>query len=269
MRLRVAAMPPGEDPADMLSEGPPERFRELVAAAVDLPVFEVESALSSADMSSPSGRDRTLDEVVPVLAAMGESISRDELVRRVADRLDADPGLVLRRVERGPRAGDRQEAPAAGAQPVTPAQAAQSESGNGQRHALSARELQERALLAMCIASPKEGREFLARATPGHFSSPVVVRAWQWLSDHLDAPISGLPRDDEELVSLVTNLVMTSEREPGSRASMELSLLQLEQHMLEDRLRAARDRGDDREVVTLTRERAGLAEKIARGEAPS
>ena len=31
---------------------------------------------------SPAGRDRALDEVVPVLAAMGESISRDELARR-------------------------------------------------------------------------------------------------------------------------------------------------------------------------------------------
>jgi DNA primase len=270
MRLRVAAMPPGEDPADMLSEGPPERFTALVDEAVDLPVFEVESALGAADMSSPAGRDRTLDEVVPVLAAMGESISRDELVRRVADRLDADPGLVARRVERGEGTGDGlgAAAPEAGERGAAQAQAApaQSATGNGQRQALSARELQERALLAMCIAAPKEGREFLARLTPDHLSSAMVVRAWEWLSDNLDAPMNGLPRDDDELVSLVTQLVMTAEREPGSREAMELNLLQLEQRMLEDRLGAARERGDDQELLRLSRERAGLAERIARGE---
>jgi DNA primase len=265
MRLRVAAMPQGEDPADMLASGPADRFSELVARAVDLPVFEVESALAATDMSSPSGRDRTLDEVVPVLAAMGESISRDELVRRVADRLDADPGLVARRVEQGGgrRAPDR--APAVETAMTPPAPPA--ESGNGQRQALSARELQERALFAMCIAAPKEGREYLARLTPDHLSSDLVRRAWEWLTDHLASPMDGLPRDDEELVSLVTQLVMTAEREPASRESMELNLMQLEQHMLEDRLGAARERGDDAETMRLSRERAGLAEKIARGEA--
>ena len=61
--------------------------------------------------ASPAGRDRALDEVVPVLAAMGESISRDELVREVADRLDADPGLVMRRLAGEPER--RAPAPAA------------------------------------------------------------------------------------------------------------------------------------------------------------
>ena len=272
MSLRVAAMPPGEDPADMLSSGPPERFMEVVDEAVDLPVFEVESALAGADMSSPAGRDRTLDEVVPVLAAMGESISRAELVRRVADRLDADPGLVLRRIEGREKAPDGHRRGAAGgdARATDPGDAAPPRvaSGNGQRQVLSARELQERALLAMCIAAPKEGREFLARLTPDHLSSELVARAWRWLSDHLDAPMDGLPRDDDELVALVTQLVMTAEREPGSREAMELNLLQLEQRMLEDRLGAARERGDDQEQIRLSRERAGLAERIAHGDGP-
>jgi DNA primase len=265
MRLRVAAMPAGEDPADMLAAGPPERFTELVSGAVDLPAFEVESALAAADLSSPAGRDRALDEVVPVLAAMGESISRDELVRRVADRLDADPGLVSRRAGGGAGGapatrGARMDREAEPARPAAPA-------GNGRREALSARELQERALLAMCITSPAEGREFLERLTPEHLSSPLAVRAWEWLSGHLEAPLSGLPRDDEELVSMITQLVMTAEREPASREAMELNMLQLEQRMLEDRLGAARDRGDDREFNRLSHERAGLADRIAHWEA--
>jgi DNA primase len=257
LRLRVAAMPAGEDPADMLEGGSADRFRELVDGAVDLPAFEVETVLGGADLGSPAGRDRALDEVVPVLAAMGESISRDELVRRVADRLDADPGLVTRRVEGGASPRLRGDAPR-----PAPAQPA----GDGQRRALSARELQERALLAMCITEPKEGREFLERLTPEHLSSPLAVRARDWLLGHLEAPLSGLPRDDEQLVSLVTALAMTAEREPASREAMELNFLQLEQRMLEDRLGAARERGDDEEFARLSRERAGLADRIAHWE---
>ena len=57
MRLRVAAMPEGEDPAQMMAEeGGAERFRELVGAAVELPEFQVGLVLDGADVSSPAER---------------------------------------------------------------------------------------------------------------------------------------------------------------------------------------------------------------------
>ena len=229
---------------------------------MELPEFHVRLALDEADLSSPAGRDRALDEVVPVLAAMGESISRDELARLVADRLDADPGLVMRRVggarpERGPAPGagvaakpDGGEPAAAPAAPPRP---------------LSARERREQALLAMCIASPGEGRELLERLTPEHLSSPAVARARDWLAGHLEEPMRGLPREDEELVSLITQLVMRAEREPGGREAMELNFLQLEQAMIEGRIQAAQQGGGD-PPVELQRRRAELAERIAHWE---
>jgi len=101
MRLRVAAMPEGEDPAELVTDGGAERMGEVVEAAVDLPAFQVRAALDRADLGTPAGRDRALDEVAPVLGAMdADSVSRQELVRTVADRLDTDAGLVTRRVGR-------------------------------------------------------------------------------------------------------------------------------------------------------------------------
>ena len=54
--------------------------------------------LERADLSSPAERDRALAELAPVLAEMGESVSREELVRRVAGRLDVDPAMVIGRI---------------------------------------------------------------------------------------------------------------------------------------------------------------------------
>jgi DNA primase len=260
LRLRVASMPAGEDPADMLAAGEADRFRQLILDAVELPEFHVRVALDEADLSSPGGRDRALDEVVPVLAAMGESISRDELARVVADRLNADPGLVMRRLaasdglERTPAPGRAAPKADGEAPPQRPA-----------ARPLSARELRERALLAMCIASPAEGREFLQRLTPEHLSAPAVVRARDWLAEHLAEPLAGLPRDDEELVSLVTYVYTRADREPGGRGAMELNFLQLEKAVIEDQIEAVRKQGGDA-PVELQRRRAELAERIAHWE---
>jgi DNA primase len=263
VRLRVAAMPAGEDPADVLQGGGAERMRELIDGAMELPEFQVRSVLEGADLTSPAGRDEALDEVVPVLAAMGESISRDELVREVADRLDAEPGLVVRRVSGETRGGATARPRASGTVQATPAPAPSDRAAPRPR--LSGRERRERALLAMCVAAPVEGREFLARLTDEHLSAPAVGRARDWLAEHLEDPMGGLPREDEELVSLVTQLVMAAEREPASRDAMELSYLQLEQLLVEGRIEAVSRQGGTA-LVDLQRRRAELAERIAHWE---
>src|SRR5215211_5521092 len=138
LELRVAAMPEGEDPADMLQEGSIGRFREMVERAIDLPSFRVDTALGRGDLGTVAGRERVLGEVGPVLKAMGETaLGFDELVRRVADRLDTDASLVLARVRSAPDA-DAQENGAGGEAPRPVAVS------------LTPRETRERALLAMC-----------------------------------------------------------------------------------------------------------------------
>ncbi|MEX2105507.1 MAG: DNA primase [Solirubrobacterales bacterium] len=258
MRLRVAAMPAGEDPAEMMAEpGGAERFGSLVEAAVELTDFQVGLVLDKTDVASPVERDRALSEVAPVLAGMGESASRDDLVRRVAERLDLEPAMVMGRVVAAQpasggadRAADQRDG--RGAAAPQPRRAAE----------LTSRERRERALLAMCIALPTEGREYLARLTDAHLS-PSGLRAAAWLREHPEDPASNLPHDDDDLAGLITELVMLSRDEPASHESMELNFLLLEQRRLEDELAAAGERGDYERRAALSRERAALVEKIA------
>jgi DNA primase len=251
IELRVAAMPEGEDPADILQDGSTDRFAELVEGAIDLPSFRVRTALSRGDLASVAGRERALSEVAPVLAAMGEAVGRDELVREVADRLDTDPSLVSERVRTAARQGD---GGANGAGAVSTREQTVQE--------LTPRETRERALLAMCIADPKAGRIFIDRLSEEHLS-PSGVPALRWLREHLDEPMAGLPRDDQALVSLVTELVMRAESEPASEGAMQLNFDLLEQQRLEDGISAAQRAGDYEASTKLARERAELTDRIA------
>ncbi|HMI82359.1 MAG TPA: DNA primase [Solirubrobacterales bacterium] len=263
MRLRVAAMPAGEDPAEMMAEeGGPERFRALLDGAQELTAFQVGLVLDRTDVGSPVERDRALAEVAPVLAGMGETASRDDLVRRVAERLDLEPAMVMGRVVAAtPASGGAEEpSPDPGRAPAQPAPR--------QGMELTSRERRERALLAMCIAIPAEGREYLARLTEAHLS-PTGLRAAAWLREHREDPASNLPHDDDELAGLIAELVIMSSEEPASHEAMELNFLLLDQRRLEDEIAAAGERGDYERRAALSRERAALVERIAHAERPA
>ena len=260
MDLRVAAMPEDSDPADMLAEGRGEEFRALVEDALDLLTFWVRTTLSRADTASGVGRDIALDQVGAILRPAEGSVRFDELIREVADRLDTDPSLVRERV-RNAKPSPETDTGATGAsrEPARPAP----------RAPLTPREARERALLTMCIADPKQGRPFIDRLTPEHLS-PSAAKALGWIREHLDAPTSGLPRDDEELYSLVTELVMRSARGEGSdwasERAMELNFMLLEQERLERGITNAREAGQDEERARLIAERAELRNRISQAE---
>jgi DNA primase len=256
LELRVAAMPEGEDPADMLQGGSADRVMKLVDEAIDLPSFRVDVALGRGDLGSLTGRERVLEEVGPVLKTMGETtLGFQELIRKVADRLDTDASLVLARVRSAP---DASAAPAAddnGAKPPKPVAVS-----------LTPRETRERALLAMCISQPKVGQQFIDRLTGEHLS-PSGRPALDWLRTHLSDPMTGLPRDDTALTSLVTELVMRAESEPASEGAMQLNFDLLELQRLEGAIAKAQEAGDYEMHRRLSRERADVSSRIAHGGA--
>jgi len=175
--------------------------------------------------------------------------------------LDLEPAMVMGRVVAAtPATGGREEAAperrdAPRQQPRRPAE-------------LTSRERRERSLLAMCIAIPAEGREYLARLTEAHLS-PTGLRAAAWLREHPDDPASNLPSDDGELAGVIAELVIMSREEPASHEAMELNFLLLDQRRLEDEIAAAGERGDYERRAALSRERAALVERIAHAERPA
>jgi hypothetical protein len=99
--------------------------------------------------------------------------------------------------------------------------------------------------------------------TDEHFAAPVAARARAWLAGHLDEPLQGLGRDDEELLGYVTQLVMRADREPATPEAIDVNYKVLERDRL-DREIAELERANQVPPVELQKKRAELNERIAR-----
>jgi DNA primase len=279
MRLRVASMPSGVDPAELMAEADgPERFRGFLQGAAELTDFQVTRVLNRTDVASPVERDRALAEVAPIIASMEEGASQSELIRKVADRLELEPAMVMGRViastpaTGGPGASavDPGRPPRRGAPPRRGGYAQGGPGEASQQQAprpveLTSRERQERALLAMCIALPEAGAEFLEQLGESHLSRSGQAAA-DFIRAHPDAPAEHIPRENGALAALITELVMMAREQPASKESMELNFLLLDQRRLEEEIAAAGERGDYERRAQLSRERAALVERIAHAQ---
>jgi DNA primase len=249
LELRVVPLPSGTDPADLIQRDGAEAVRRLVGESVPFVTFHVERILARADAGDAEGKDRVLAELRPVLGPLGPSVLREELVRKVAGRLDLSDQLAASLLEGGGAGPGEGASRAAEAVPVRAATAAAT-------LVLDRRERGERTFLALCIALPQEGRAALTRVDPErHFTSELARRAATHLADHLDRPLEGLPPDDEDLATLVSELDARAARGGGvTPENLEHAWLALELARLERAIDAARlaETGD---VTTLSRER--------------
>ncbi len=228
LELRVVEMPEGTDPAELVTAGGPEAFLERMEQALGMIEFQVRRVLADADLDTPSGRDKALQEARTLITAVPErTATRDALVREVADRLDVPADYVAaapaRRTSTDPGrpfAGREQEPePAVPAEPSFAA---------------------ERAFLAMCVASGSLGRDYLERLSDEHLSSPSVRDARTHLVTHFGDPLSGLPEDDPATAALVTGVAMAAQEQgEATEPALRMSFLQLELRRIERELRLA------------------------------
>jgi hypothetical protein len=170
---------------------------------------------------------------------------RDELVRRLADRLDVPVDYVTTQLAALPR---QAPAPVFKAASVTAGDPGRDEPGPPASDVPSpgaASLVAERAFLAMCLASGELGREYLGRLRDGHLSSEIGRKAADHLLSSFDDPLAGLPEDDPGLGALITAAAMqASEQEAATAPSLRMSFLQLELRRVDRELRRATQDGD-------------------------
>jgi DNA primase len=239
IELMVIELPAGKDPADLVAEGGPEAFTQLLERAISVPEFQTRRVLADADLSTPHGRDRALEAVRPILTGVRRPATRNELVSYVSDRLDLPPSNVVTDIA--------QHVATAATVPTT--QAVQP---------LDAMARAERSFLAQCVGRGDLGHRYLLRLTDEHLTSTPLREAREWLKGHFDAPLAGLESEDPTLAALVTDVVALADEEPATDPVLRLSFFQLELRRIERALRHAEREGDFERQRELWEEREGV-----------
>jgi DNA primase len=251
LELRVVPLPEGTDPADLIERAGADAVRERVDSSVPFVAFHVERILERTDTSSAEGRDRAFKQLLPALERLERGAFGDELLRRVAGRLELSETRLASLIEgAGQRNGGSASAGAAGArssatQPIDQAARA------------------ERTFLALCVALPDAGARTLFEIDPEQLiTSEVMRRAARHLAGRTHAPLSDLPVDDEPLARTVADLVARAGRAGSvSPDQLQHALLVLDEARLDRAIRRATAEGDgsvselaqEREVVRAAR----------------
>ncbi len=273
LELRVVPLPEGTDPAELVEREGADELRARVDGSVPFVAFHVERILERADVRSAEGRDRALVELAPVLAEVPPSVLHDELLRRVAGRLELSEGLLATLVVSGGSPADgaaRPSRPSRPSQPSHPSHPSRPSRPSHPSHpspatlpALDQGVRAERTFLALCIALPEAGAAALSSIDPDELlTSELLRRAARHLDGRTGSPLSELPPDDEELARVLADLVARAGRAGDvSVERLEHARLVLERYRLDRAIRRARGEGRA-DVTALAREREAVLEGI-------
>jgi len=172
--LRIAELPEGRDPADVVSAGETHALRKSIETSTSLLQFRIEADLARYDLTEPEARGRAVRSVADVVARHPDSVTRHEYAVFVARRTGVDLDVVVGAVE---AAVPRPE-PAARPRPAS--------------GALSGVEKAERELLRLLLANDPGVRR--ADLT-GLFSRPDHQAAHDLLAPTIAAMEPGEPPD--------------------------------------------------------------------------
>ena len=218
LAVRIVALPPGRDPADVVLADRAGFARSLESAAGVL-TFRVGRALSAGGT-----RDDMYGRAAAILAAAPPSVERDEQVRIVADRLRLTDDLAARL-----SAGRPPDSARADAAPPT-------------RLRRSPRERDERLFLGMALALPERGRELLSELDVAYFSDEPLREA----AGHMRRLLAGEgdTEDAERWAPLMAELNAVAAREAPSEQALEELYWKLRLYRIEDELKTLRQNAD-------------------------
>jgi DNA primase len=206
LELRVVPLPEGTDPAELVEREGPAALRQRVDGSVPFAAFNVDQILQRSDTGTAEGKDRALAELAPVLTELAPSVLRDELVQRVAGRLEIAEGRLAALLS-GESAttppGPRKSNGTGSSLPSAPAGA----------RLVDHQTRAERTFLALCIAMPEHGARMLGEIDAEVLlTSGMLRRAAAHLRDRTASPLADLPADDEVLARTIAELITLAGR---------------------------------------------------------
>ncbi len=109
--LRVAVMPEGKDPADLVRAGELQVMRDAVEESQPLLQFRLTRELERFDLAEPEGRARAVRAAASLIARQRDDLVRREYARFVARRVGTDFDLVVAEIRGESDAGRAEDQP--------------------------------------------------------------------------------------------------------------------------------------------------------------
>lgn len=195
--MRVALMPDGGDPADVVQAGRMDQVLEAVAGARPLLQFRLEREVAGLDLSEPEGRARALHSAASQVARIADPIARREYERFVARLVGVDLETVAEAVGH-PRRG-------------------RPSASRGPRSSSPRRRL-ESDLLRLMIANPPGADQVTAEV----FSEPDLRKAAQVLEEARERTEGAIDVPTLDVVPEMRSLLMAHAVEGAPDAPDEL-----------------------------------------------
>ncbi len=119
IEVKVAALPPGRDPGDLWKDDP-ELLVKAAEGAQRFMQFKLDRVLASADLTSPEGRARAAEALVPVLREHPNELVREQYIQTAAGTLGIDHGWFKQAIAKRPavRRGEPEAADGGSEQPA-------------------------------------------------------------------------------------------------------------------------------------------------------
>jgi DNA primase len=217
--IRVIILPEGRDP-DQVIRSDPEAWPALMSGAQPLLDYKFEAVASTLDLSQPRQRSQAVEELLPLLAAIGDRIVQAHYLQRLA-RLAQVSEQVLHQMllRQGRKQGRGREA------------AAQGEAVPAVRPLRDAR---EEYLLALLVRHRELRQDGLALSPELFWYSEnrQLLQAWQQCPD-LEEMRQAIAAELEEHLQRIAAMNVPPFDEQGAKAALYDCLRRLKQRDLE------------------------------------
>lgn len=111
--VKVLTLPGGLDPDSFIRKHGAVEYRERLAKAPAYLDYITDRAIAGQDVSTPEGKVRAANAVLPYIAKASNALLRDEMALRLSERLRLDHKLLRNELKRAARGGETQlQAPA-------------------------------------------------------------------------------------------------------------------------------------------------------------
>ncbi|MCZ6891807.1 MAG: DNA primase [Chloroflexi bacterium] len=113
--LRIAVLPPGDDPDAVIRENP-DQWERFIREAPPLPDYLLTRAPDWWDLSTSEGKTQATEQLYPFYKNMADQFERERYIRRLADLLSTTPETLAVSAARPQRPSSRRREPAAAPQ---------------------------------------------------------------------------------------------------------------------------------------------------------